>query len=114
MRRITNLITAALVVLISSLWVLSAQETPPTPKTHPTILTIQAGAKWMVYKVVFGIYCQTSEKPEHWNYWNSSTEQYALTKLETIDGKSYFVLGDQNDYGYSYTYLREDLPGGTI
>ena len=114
MRRITSLITATLVVLISSLWGLSAQETPPTPKTHPTIPTIQAGAKWMVYKVTFGIYCQTSEKPEHWNYWYSSTEQYALTKLETIDGKTYFVLGDKTDYGYSYTYLREDLTSGKI
>ncbi len=55
----------------------------------------------MVYKALFGIYCQKSERPEHWNYWDFSTDQYALTKLETIDGKSHFTLGKEYENGYT-------------
>lgn len=112
MKSFINVMVATLAVLLSSFFLVQAQE--PTTKTKPTIATLQAGAKWQVYRIKFGIFAQTSPTPPAYNYWGSSTDQYDLNKLETIDGKSYFVLGEQSDEYYNYTYLREDLNAGKI
>ena len=115
MNRIINLITATLLVLLTSFGGVSAQETQPTPKTHPTIPTIQAGAKWHLLRRDIYIVDKpndTSTALERHVTFNASTETFELDKIKEVDGKSYFDIGK---YQFRENlYVREDLDKGKI
>ena len=113
--KLFNIITATLVVLLTSFGGVLAQESQPTPKTHPTIPTIQAGAKWHLLRRDLYIVDDpndTSTALERHVTFNASTETFELDKIKEVEGKSYFDIGK---YQFRENlYVREDLDKGKI
>lgn len=116
MKCIIRRITATVVVLLTCLSVVPAQETAPAPKTKPTIPTIQSGAKWLRLRRDIEI-LDTPDKDltisvRHANFRNSP-EVFELDKIKEINGKSYFEIKNP-PYGNGSTCVREDLNQGKI
>lgn len=113
--KLFNIIATTLVVLLTSFGGVLAQETQPTPKTHPTIPTIQAGAKWHLLRRDLYIVDDpndTSTALERHVTFNASTETFELDKIKEVEGKSYFDIGK---YQFRENlYVREDLDKGKI
>lgn len=113
--KLFNIIATTLVVLLTSFGGVSAQETQPTPKTHPSIPTIQAGAKWHLLRRDIYIVDKpndTSTALERHVTFNASTETFELDKIKEVDGKSYFDIGKHQFR--ENLYVREDLDKGKI
>lgn len=113
--KLFNIIATTLVVLLTSFGGVSAQETQPTPKTHPTIPTIQAGAKWHLLRRDLYIVDEpnaTSTALERHVTFDASTETFELDKIKEVDGKSYFDIGKHQFR--ENLYVREDLDKGKI
>ena len=113
--KLFNIITTTLVVLLTSFGGVSAQKTQPTPKTHPTIPTIQAGAKWHLLRRDLYIVDEpndTSTALERHVTFDASTETFELDKIKEVDGKSYFDIGKHQFR--ENLYVREDLDKGKI
>lgn len=113
--KLFNIITATLVVLLTSFGGVLAQESQPTPKTHPTIPTIQAGAKWHLLRRDLYIVDEpnaTSTALERHVTFDASTETFELDKIKEVDGKSYFDIGKHQFR--ENLYVREDLDKGKI
>ena len=113
--KLSNVIAATLVVLLTSFGGVLAQESQPTPKTHPTIPTIQAGAKWHLLRRDLYIVDEpnaTSTALERHVTFNASTETFELDKTKEVDGKSYFDIGKHQLR--ENLYVREDLDKGKI
>ena len=113
--KLFNVIVATLVVLLTSFGGILAQESQPTPKTHPTIPTIQAGAKWHLLRRDIYIVDEpndTSTALERHVTFNASTETFELDKIKEVDGKSYFDIGKHQFR--ENLYVREDLDKGKI
>ena len=113
--KLSNVIAATLVVLLTSFGGVLAQESQPTPKTHPTIPTIQAGAKWHLLRRNLYIVDEpnaTSTALERHVTFDASTETFELDKIKEVDGKSYFDIGKHQFR--ENLYVREDLDKGKI
>ena len=91
------------------------RQSQPTPKTHPTIPTIQAGAKWHLLRRDLSIVDEpnaTSTALARHVTFDASTETFELDKIKEVDGKSYFDIGKHQFR--EDLYVREDLDKGKI